>query len=215
MSRPAASIRKTDALLEIAAVFLEMRSDGTLARGETHRYHVSPVSRRQLGARLDGGDRHRSASSAAPRDLRRGRAAADLPRSAQRHPRRRLHPRRAGRPQRFFRFEFPECRGGAHADQAQSLSSVLELRHRHFGRRRVRPDRAHARHARRGSGMGYVARRTRPPTMPNAPPISSAPSAISSRACSRPAGGGWQPWGRWKSSPSLPRSAPADLAPGG
>ena len=32
----------TDALLEIAAVFLEMRSDGTLARGETLRYHVVP-----------------------------------------------------------------------------------------------------------------------------------------------------------------------------
>jgi ribonuclease T len=32
----------TDALLEIAAVFVEMRSDGTLARGETFRYHVVP-----------------------------------------------------------------------------------------------------------------------------------------------------------------------------
>jgi ribonuclease T len=35
---------QTDALLEIAAVFLEMRSDGTLARGETTRYHVIPFS---------------------------------------------------------------------------------------------------------------------------------------------------------------------------
>ena len=33
---------QTDALLEIAAVLLEMRSDGTLARGETFRYHVVP-----------------------------------------------------------------------------------------------------------------------------------------------------------------------------
>jgi ribonuclease T len=33
---------KTDALLEIAAVLIEMRSDGTLTRGETHRYHVIP-----------------------------------------------------------------------------------------------------------------------------------------------------------------------------
>src|SRR5260370_7869168 len=33
---------QTDALLEIAAVFIEMRSDGTLARGETIRYHVVP-----------------------------------------------------------------------------------------------------------------------------------------------------------------------------
>ncbi len=33
---------QTDALLEIAAVLIEMRSDGTLTRGETHRYHVAP-----------------------------------------------------------------------------------------------------------------------------------------------------------------------------
>ena len=33
---------QTDALLEIAAVFVEMRSDGTLVRGETIRYHVKP-----------------------------------------------------------------------------------------------------------------------------------------------------------------------------
>jgi ribonuclease T len=33
---------QTDALLEIAAVFVEMRSDGTLARGQTFRYHVKP-----------------------------------------------------------------------------------------------------------------------------------------------------------------------------
>src|SRR3984885_5851721 len=33
---------KTDALLEIAAVLIEMRSDGTLTRGQTHRYPVIP-----------------------------------------------------------------------------------------------------------------------------------------------------------------------------
>src|SRR5260221_6610083 len=33
---------QTDALLEIAAVFIEMRSDGTLTRGETISYHVVP-----------------------------------------------------------------------------------------------------------------------------------------------------------------------------
>jgi ribonuclease T len=32
----------TDALLEIAAVLIEMRSDGSLARGVTHRFHVTP-----------------------------------------------------------------------------------------------------------------------------------------------------------------------------
>ena len=40
---------QTDALLEIAAVLLEMRSDGSLARGETHRYHVAPFA----GANLE------------------------------------------------------------------------------------------------------------------------------------------------------------------
>jgi ribonuclease T len=32
----------TDALLEIAAVMIEMRSDGSLTRGLTHRFHVAP-----------------------------------------------------------------------------------------------------------------------------------------------------------------------------
>jgi ribonuclease T len=35
---------QTDALLEIAAVLVDMRSDGTLARGETYRYHVTPFA---------------------------------------------------------------------------------------------------------------------------------------------------------------------------
>jgi len=32
----------TDALLEIAAVLVEIQADGTLVRGETYRYHVKP-----------------------------------------------------------------------------------------------------------------------------------------------------------------------------
>jgi ribonuclease T len=39
----------TDALLEIAAVLIEMQADGTLKRGETYRYHVQPFP----GARID------------------------------------------------------------------------------------------------------------------------------------------------------------------
>lgn len=39
----------TDALLEIAAVLIEMRDDGSLARGTTFRYHVEPFE----GANLD------------------------------------------------------------------------------------------------------------------------------------------------------------------
>ncbi len=40
---------QTDALLEIAAVLVEMRGDGSLARGETVRYHVAPFA----GANLE------------------------------------------------------------------------------------------------------------------------------------------------------------------
>lgn len=40
---------KTDALLEIAAVFLDPQEDGTLLRGETIRYHVKPFE----GANLE------------------------------------------------------------------------------------------------------------------------------------------------------------------
>ena len=39
----------TDALLEIAAVLIDMDADGTLRRGDTHSYHVQPFA----GARLD------------------------------------------------------------------------------------------------------------------------------------------------------------------
>ncbi|MDZ7770737.1 MAG: ribonuclease T [Woeseiaceae bacterium] len=40
---------RTDALLEIAAVLVEFQGDGTLARGQTFRYHVKPFD----GANMD------------------------------------------------------------------------------------------------------------------------------------------------------------------
>src|SRR6204780_2880236 len=40
---------RTDALLEIAAVFIDMDASGTLARGATHSFHVQPFP----GSRLD------------------------------------------------------------------------------------------------------------------------------------------------------------------
>lgn len=42
-------IPATDALLEIAAVLIEMQPNGTLKRGETYRFHVQPFE----GSRLD------------------------------------------------------------------------------------------------------------------------------------------------------------------
>ena len=41
---------KTDALLEIAAVLLEINSDGFLTRGETIRYHIKPFEGANLEA---------------------------------------------------------------------------------------------------------------------------------------------------------------------
>ena len=94
------------------------------------------------------------------------RPAADFPRGAHRRTRRRMHARRAGRPQRVLRFEFLECRGGAHADQAQPLPSVLELRHRDLGRRRLRSNGADARDP--GGRLEWdTAPRIPPPTMQN------------------------------------------------
>jgi ribonuclease T len=42
-------VSRTDALLEIAAVFIDMDASGTLARGATHSFHVQPFP----GARMD------------------------------------------------------------------------------------------------------------------------------------------------------------------
>ena len=61
-------------------------------------------------------------------------------------------------PQRVLRSEFPQCRGRAHPDQAQSVPSVLELRHRDARGRRVRPDGADACDAGRGPRMGHGVR---------------------------------------------------------
>src|SRR5438874_11522890 len=38
----------TDALLEIAAVFIDMDSDGSLKRGATHNFHVQPFEAGRL-----------------------------------------------------------------------------------------------------------------------------------------------------------------------
>ena len=93
---------QTDALLEIAAVFLEMRSDGTLARGETIRYHVIPfpgANMEPASMAVNGIDPHHPLR---PGDPGRGGAAAHIPRGENRHSRRRLHASGAGRAQRIF-----------------------------------------------------------------------------------------------------------------
>ena len=68
----------TDALLEIAAVIIEMDPDGTLRRGPTHSYHVKPFEGGRLTPRLYR-LRDRPASPAASGFARTGRATESLP----------------------------------------------------------------------------------------------------------------------------------------
>jgi len=145
---------QTDALLEIAAVLLEMRSDGTLARGETFRYHIAPfpgANMEPASMAVNGIDPYHPLRPAIAeddalqrifREVRNAIRVADCTRAVL-----------VG--QRVFRSEFPERRGDADADQTQPLSSVHELRYRHPGRRGVRANGADARHPGRGLGLGY------------------------------------------------------------
>jgi ribonuclease T len=84
---------QTDALLEIAAVLIEMRSDGSLARGQTHRYHVTPFSGSNLepaSLAVNGIDPHHPLRLAIPeeealqhlfREVRNAVRAADCTRA--------------------------------------------------------------------------------------------------------------------------------------
>ncbi len=59
----------TDALLEIAAVLVEMRSDGTVAPGESYRYHVQPFEGANIEAaalEVNGIDPHHPLRPALP-----------------------------------------------------------------------------------------------------------------------------------------------------
>jgi hypothetical protein len=191
---PARGDRRRDRRLQFAnrcAVgnrrgLLEMRSDGTLARGETFRYHVKPVSRAPIwkpaSMAVTGIDPHHPLRPAITEEDALQRIFKEV-RNAIRG---RLHARGAGGTQRLFRFEFLERRGGAHADQAQSLSPVLEFRYRDLGGVAFGQT-VLMRATWRRDWSGIPPRRTRRPTMRNAPPISFALCAINSRTCSMPA----------------------------
>ncbi len=146
---------QTDALLEIAAVFIEMRSDGTLARGETIRYHVVPfpgANMEPASLAVNGIDPHHPLRPAIPeedalqrifREVRNAIRAADCTRAV-------LVGHNC-----ILRFEFLECRRGARPGQAQPVPSLLELRYRHLGRRGLRANGVDARDAGGGPGVGY------------------------------------------------------------
>ncbi len=82
-----------DALLEIAAVVIDMRSDGSLTRGETFRYHVAPFPGANMDAAslaVNGIDPHHPLRPAIPeedalqrifREVRNAVRAADCTRA--------------------------------------------------------------------------------------------------------------------------------------
>ncbi len=99
-------------------------------RGATHRYHVQPFE----GARIDPASLAVTGidplPSAAAGDPGEGRAAAHLPReSAARCATPAAGARCSSGHNAVVRPRVPQRRRGAHRDQAQSVPSVLELRH--------------------------------------------------------------------------------------
>ncbi len=132
----------TDALLEVAAVIVDMDENGVLKRGATHSFHVIPFE----GSRLDpaslavtGIDPFHPLRPAIPEKDALQRIFREV-----RHAVRAYTCRRAilvGH-NAAFDLGFLNAAVTRSGDQAQSLSSVLVLRHGVTGRRGARTDRA-------------------------------------------------------------------------
>ena len=105
---------RTDALLQIAAVLIDIDADRPAV--SRRNAFLSRAAVRELAPRsgLAAGQQDRSVASAASGDRRERRAAAHFSRRARRDPQPRLPARGAGRPQRRLRSGIPECRGDAH-----------------------------------------------------------------------------------------------------
>ena len=149
----------TDALLEIAAVLIELRPDGRLAPGESWRYHVQPFEGAKLEAGVARRDRHRSVPSAAAGDPGEGSADAAVQGSAPRDEGERLHARDSRRPQRVLRPELPQRGGRAHR-----RSSAIRFTRSRASTRRRSPAwstgrRCSARRCRRRASAGIRAKR--------------------------------------------------------
>src|SRR5205823_5956602 len=143
----------TDALLEIAAVLIDMDSDGALKRGATHNFHVQPFA----GGRLDptslsitGIDPFHPLRPALPERDALQRVFREI-----RHALRAYGCRRAILVGHNAAFDLSFLHAAvARAGQAQSLSSVLVLRHRHPRRCGARTDGARQSGDRRGARVG-------------------------------------------------------------
>jgi ribonuclease T len=140
---------QTDALLEIAAVFLELRSDGTLARGETFRYHVTPFPGSNMepaSMAVNGIDPHHPLRPAISEEDALQRIFKEV-----RNAVRRLHPRRTGRSQCVFDLNFLNA-ASCGRDQA-TVSPLHQLRHGTWAASRL-SNRADARHSGCRFGVG-------------------------------------------------------------
>ena len=155
----------TDALLEIAAVLLEIQGDGSLLPGEGWRYHVQPFPGAKLEAGVARGHGHRSVSSVATGDSRERSVDALVQRHSSRDEGQRLHPRDPGRPQRLLRFELHQ-RG----HRAQRTSSAIRFIRSRASTRRPWPvwltdKQCSAKHCWPQASSGMPVRHIRRPTM--------------------------------------------------
>jgi ribonuclease T len=180
---------QTDALLEIAAVMLEMRTDGTLARGETVRYHVAPfpgANMEPASLAVNGIDPHHPLRPAIQeedalqrifKEVRNAIRNADCTRAV-------LVGHNA-----FFDLNF--------LNAAVARTQIKRNPFHPF----TSFDTATLGGVAFGQTVLIQARLIPPPTMRNARQTCSASSAISFKMCSTPVAGAWPRWDRWKSNP--------------
>ena len=155
------------ALLEIAAIPIELDANGAFVPGEVACVHLDPAPGMEIDpkslevTRIDIGHPFRMAKpekEALDHIFAAVRAGGTPARMPARDP---------GRAQRAFRPELPQRRGRARRTQAQSVPSLQRVRHRVAGRRRLWTDGPRPRDAGRGPGverrrsaLGRLRRRT-------------------------------------------------------
>ena len=160
--------RRTDALLEIAAVFIDIDASGTLCARRHPQLSRAALRGRATRPGVAGVNRHRSLSSAASRARRSARPCSASSAKCATAKRSRLPARHPGGPQRGLRSGLPQRGAGTHRHQAQSLPPLLLLRHRDAGRARRWARPCWPRQSPSPASSWDHARRTRPPTTPSA-----------------------------------------------
>ena len=189
-----------------------MRCDGTLTRGETHRYHVTPFPGSNLepaSLAVTGIDPHHPLRPAIPeddalqrifREVRNAVRAAECTRAV-------LVGHNAFFDLNFLNAAVARTQIKRNPFHPFSSFDTATLGGVAFGQTVLM-------RATLAAGLEWdTAPRIRPPTMPSARRISSARSAISFKACSRRAGGAWRRWVRLRSSPNDAAEPPPTCGP--